>query len=803
MKKDKNFVFKNEPMMKLPSKISEIFELKGILPSAIRLFYKSDMGENMEFLDCYVVITDTELAVLEVLGGIFPKKTYNFLDTKKAETGIVERSFRTYSFAEYDNFRVEELLSGGRVVAREKAKEIDKFVFNFSNSEKDGAYVICRGTHDKNVTQQDFVKDNPTHSPKKEERRHGGLGGPGGPGGVGALGTMGGPMGSGGEQGSIFKRIKSGETKHILVKMFPFFNKYKFDTILVLIMVILSSLVALLAPYYSGSFFIDNVLSDKTSPFYSQIAVAIFIIAGTKLLSTVFTMIHSIVTAKISARVTYDLKKTIFKSIQRLSLDFFSSRQTGGLMTQINQDSRSIYWFFVDGLPYFITHIIQFITIVVLLFVMNFKITLVVLIPIPVFMIIRRSLYYMNRKIAARNHSRAVTFNSFVSDILSGNRVVKAFSQEKIEQKRFDKRSFDYADSIYDGTLKRNWIFYPTTLVLELGTYAAWAVGGYMVIKSTLDGSFAFTYGTLVTYISLLSMAYVPLDFFNHFSTQFSEFMNAAHRLFGIMDTLPSVRDKENPTVPEKFEGSVEFKNVSFEYLKNRRVIDNVSFKVEKGETIGIVGHTGAGKSTIVNLIMRLFDVTSGEVLIDSHNVKDLPMSYIRDNVAIVSQETYVFRGSVADNIRYACPDATDEEVISAAKTAGAHDFIVKYPDGYNTQIGFGNKGLSGGELQRLSIARAILKNPKILILDEATAAMDTATEQKIQKALTEITKDKTTIIIAHRLSTLKDADRLIVIENGKMTETGTHKELIMKKGDYHKLYKMQLEALKLIGVEE
>lgn len=324
-----------------------------------------------------------------------------------------------------------------------------------------------------------------------------------------------------------------------------------------------------------------------------------------------------------------------------------------------------------------------------------------------------------------------------------------------------------------------------------------------MVARGNISGNEIFTYGTLVTYISMLAMAYAPLDFFNRFGQQLSECMNAAHRLFEIMDTVPDVQDKEGAVAPENFDGSVEFRNVSFEYLKNRRVIDNVSFKVEAGETIGIVGHTGAGKSTIVNLIMRLYDVTDGEVLIDGKNVKDLPMSFIRDNVSIVSQETYLFRGSIIDNIKYAVPDATDEEVVEAAKAAGAHDFIIKYPDGYNTQIGFGNKGLSGGELQRISIARAILKNPKILILDEATAAMDTATELKIQKAITNITRGKTTIIIAHRLSTLKDAKRLIVIEDGKMTESGTHRELIEKKGDYYKLYKMQLDALKVIGVEE
>lgn len=762
--------------MKMPDIIASLFEQKGILTSDVRIFFKSDMGKDLEFCDAWVAVTDSELAVLEVLGGIFPRKTYNFFDTRKIQTDVVERSFRVYSFEDYENFHVEELLSGGRVVATEKINGLDTLVFNFSNSAKDGSYVICRSVTDKNVKQSDI----------NGERKKFNGGKP--------------PHGAPDDFG---KGTKGREIRRTVSKLLPFFAKYRFYSVVVFVMVILSSLLGLLSPYMSGSFFIDRVLSDENSGFYGQIAVAIAIIAGTKLLSTVFMMVHSIVTAKISARVVYDLKKTIFESIQRHSLSFFSSRQTGGLMSQINQDSRSLYWFFVDGLPYFVTNIVQFVAILVILFTLNWRVSLVAILPIPIFVLLRRVTYRFNRKIHARNWSKRRYFSSFVSDVLSGNRVVKAFSHEDIEQKRFDKRNYDYADSVHDGNVKTNWLVYPVTVILEIGTYASWAIGGYLVATSTLNGSFSFTYGSLVTYIAMLSMAYAPLDFFNRFTNQLSECMNASHRLFEILESVPKIQENENAIVPETFDGEVEFKNVSFEYQKNRRVINNVSFKVKKGETIGIVGHTGAGKSTIVNLIMRLYDVTEGEILIDGHNVKDLSMSFIRDKIAIVSQETYVFQGSIADNIRYASPDATDEEVIAAAKASGAHDFIIKYPDGYNTQIGIGNKGLSGGELQRVSIARAILKNPDILILDEATAAMDTATEQRIQRAITEITRNKTTIIIAHRLSTLRDADRLIVIEDGRMTESGTHTELLRAKGDYYKLYKLQLDALKLIGVEE
>ncbi|MBR4278868.1 MAG: ATP-binding cassette domain-containing protein, partial [Clostridia bacterium] len=272
--------------------------------------------------------------------------------------------------------------------------------------------------------------------------------------------------------------------------------------------------------------------------------------------------------------------------------------------------------------------------------------------------------------------------------------------------------------------------------------------------------------------------------------------------LFEIRDAEPDVRESKAPIIPAENKGEVEFRNVSFSYVENRKVIDDVSFSIPAGNTLGIVGQTGAGKSTLANLLTRLYDVKTGAIYIDGVNIKDLPFEYLRDNIAIVSQETYLFRGSILDNIRYARPDATREEVIAAAKTASAHDFIVKYPDGYNTEIGLGKKELSGSEKQRISIARALLRNPKILILDEATAAMDTQTERSIQAALDRLTKNRTTVIIAHRLSTLRNADNLIAIENGRVAETGTAEELLKQKGVYYKLYKLQAEALKTVGIE-
>ncbi|GHV15996.1 hypothetical protein FACS1894219_12860 [Clostridia bacterium] len=345
---------------------------------------------------------------------------------------------------------------------------------------------------------------------------------------------------------------------------------------------------------------------------------------------------------------------------------------------------------------------------------------------------------------------------------MQGVRVVKAFSKEREEVGRFNAKSEKYAKILNTTNKLDTSLFPPIFFILRAAYYATWLIGGWFVIKQT-DG---FTYGVLMSFFVYLGYLLEPVAWLQNMVKRWAWTTNAIQRLFEIMDARPDVVDPENPVKIKSATGAVEFRDVEFSYEKNRKIIKGVSFQIDGGGSIGIVGHTGAGKSTLANLLTRLYDVESGAIFIDGVNIKDLAFDDFRGMISIVSQETYLFSGTIAENIRYAKQDATNEELIAAAKIAAAHDFIMKLPDGYQTKIGRGHKeDLSGGERQRISIARAVLMNPRILIMDEATAAMDTETERNIQNALARLVKGRTTIIIAHRLSTLRDVDKLVVIQ--------------------------------------
>ena len=427
---------------------------------------------------------------------------------------------------------------------------------------------------------------------------------------------------------------------------------------------------------------------------------------------------------------------------------------------------------------------------------LNIKLALICLLVLPITIIFFRILWSVFRHFHHKNWVYNSQLNSMLSDSVNGQRVIKAFAREDAEAKRFAEVGAKQAVVDIHAMNTSSTAFPLIYLFMFLGQVIITGIGGNMVLEGEI------TLGTLLTFIAYLSMLYGPLEFMSWVSNWWARCVDSAQRVFEIIDAKPDIAEPDEPVILDRIRGNIELKGVKFEYDPATPVLKGLDLSVMAGQMLGIVGKTGAGKSTMANLIARLYDVDEGSITIDGVNVKQLSLTQLRQSIGIVSQDIYLFIGTIADNIRYARPKASIEDVIKAAKAASAHEFIMALPDAYETKVGAGGQDLSGGEKQRLSIARTILQDPDILILDEATAAMDTETEASIQKALYDLQRDRTTIAIAHRLSTLRDADSLAVISDGKVVESGTHKELMQKKGEYHKLYTIQLEGLKVINMD-
>ena len=571
---------------------------------------------------------------------------------------------------------------------------------------------------------------------------------------------------------------------------------YRRPAALIAVTMIAAAALKTAGPLLSGRVLFDEVL-DPAGRFPGRVLEVVLLIAAVQAGSAAAQVLYQRLIARVSVHMVYDLKSQIFSAMQRLSLGFFARKQTGGLMVRVNHDSMNLNQFFIDGLPYFVVNLVQITAIVAAMFALRPALAVLLLLPAPVVVGIVNRLFPKLWNLFSRQHRALAVLNGMVDDSLTGVRVVKAFGQERREIERFGPAN----DAVRGAELRTQrtlaGLFPALAFLTQAGALAVWAVGGWQVIGGTL------TLGVLITFITYAALLFEPLRFMTMVIEWWSMAMNSAHRIFEVVDAVPEVAERADPVALPRMRGSVELRGVTFAYEPNKPVLHAIELSAAAGEVLGLVGHTGAGKSTLINLITRLYDTGGGQVLIDGIDVRDLRVADLRRQVGIILQDHYLFDGTVAENIGYGRPDASRARIIAAAKAAFAHDFITRLPDGYDTRVGARGHGLSGGERQRLSIARAVLIDPRILILDEATSSVDSETEEMIQLALERLIRGRTTIAIAHRLSTLRMADRLAVLEKGRLVEQGAHDELIAAGGIYARLVRKQREALQVIGIGE
>jgi ABC-type multidrug transport system fused ATPase/permease subunit len=488
-------------------------------------------------------------------------------------------------------------------------------------------------------------------------------------------------------------------------------------------------------------------------------------------------------------RVIYDLRAEVFAALQRLSISYYENRSTGEIMSRINNDVEHVERIFIDGLESLLMSSLTLIGISVILFSLNWKLACLSLLPIPLLVY---SASYFTRKVHRfyRGVREATAdLNAYLQDAISGIRETIGFNRDAYEQRRFNQKSRTYADS--NLRVMTLWSMYSPSMILvgSLGSVIILWYGTGEVLKGNL------TLGELVAFLGYLALFYVPINQIHSVNHMLQHALAAGERVFEVLDTRPEVSDRPGLIRPSsKLRGEVVARNVSFHYRVDIPVLKNVQFTVAAGERVALVGPSGAGKSTLIKLLMRFYDVTEGAILLDGDDVRDLPLQYVRAQIGLVQQEPFLFNGTVRENIAYGDLTAGQPQIEEAARAARAHEFIAELPEKYDTWIGERGVKLSVGQKQRIAIARVLLKDPPIIIFDEATSNIDTETEIKIREALQELTRDRTTFIIAHRLSTLRHVDRIFVLDGGRLLEEGTHEALLARSGLYRTLYDAQFQ---------
>jgi len=585
-------------------------------------------------------------------------------------------------------------------------------------------------------------------------------------------------------------------SKELIIRILKYLLPYWLQLLIVFAIIILSSVLGLLPSLITAKIIDEAILGKDLVLLVRLVVLAIVTLA----VSNAVGVLESYINSWVSQRIVYDMKNEMFSHLQRMPHSFFTSEKQGDIITRMNSDISGVATVISSILTNIISNVCTVVTTIVALFNIDAKLSLIGILVIPLLVLPTKSAGKNRWQLLSRSRAKTDELNDVINESLSvsGSLLIKLFTQEEAIDKKFDDINKEVIALSVKESRAGSWFRVAMGIFTNLGPLLIYLAGGYLIIAMN---DTAITVGTITATVNMINRLYRPVESLLNVSVDLTRSMALFTRIFSYLDMEPAVKNNKitvKPNLSEKTD--IEYDDVEFSYSEDVPLIKDLSFKVPSGKMYAIVGPSGSGKSTVVNLLPRLYDVKAGAVRINNFDVRDFDLKYLRSNIGMVTQEAYMFNGTIRENLLFAKADATMEEIEKACKIANIHDFIVSQPDGYDTQVGNRGLKLSGGEKQRLSIARVILKDPKILILDEATSALDSISESSIQNALDVLMKGRTSIVIAHRLSTILQADKILVISGGKIVEEGKHEKLIAMNGVYKQLYETQFR--KVISME-
>ena len=576
-------------------------------------------------------------------------------------------------------------------------------------------------------------------------------------------------------------------TPALLKRIAGYLKPYWLQFLLVFAAIAASSVVGLFPSIITGRIVDQALVGSDMGLLIKLICLAFLTLAG----SQVIGVLESYISAWISQQIIYDMRNEMYRHLQYMAHSFFTTEKQGDIITRMNSDISGVSSVVSGTLTSIVSNVLTVITTLVALFGMSWQLAIVGICIIPLLILPTRSAGRTRYELATQSQEKHDEMNDLVNETLSvsGSLLIKLFTREKQEYARFEKVNGEVSKLSLREQRSGKWFRVVMGMFTQIGPLLIYFAGGYLIISK---GDTGLTVGTITATVALINRLYRPVESLLNIQVDFTRSLALFARIFNYLDKERGIANCENPVRPWMAFKDITFSGVDFSYTPGVPILSDLSFTVPGGKMYAIVGPSGSGKSTIVNLIPRLYDVDDGSVKIGDTDVRDIELSFLRSQIGVVTQEAYLFNGTIADNLRFARDRATEQEIISACKIANIHDVIMSFPDGYNTMVGNRGLKLSGGEKQRISLARVVLKNPRILILDEATSALDSISESSIQAAMETLMKGRTSLVIAHRLSTILKADGILVVDKGRIVEQGTHHELLEKGGLYKQLYETQ-----------